>query len=161
MSGETRRPTWELFEYAPCKMAYAGAAWLAAALKRPLSPFEACVADILGAAYLGIYHIEGAHKGEWTHCRVEVTVQSDLATWDFDYLTRLVVLSHDACVRLSIGQAGPRRMRLSFWPRLREGGVSERHPTMEAAIATVRERIVDMRREGGSVEPRSEAVNCG
>lgn len=155
-----RRPPRERFEYTPREMAYAGAEWLAEQLRRDLSPFEACVADILGAAYLGIYHIERVDRGEWKSYRVEVVVDNDLATWDFDYLTRLVVLAHDACVRLSIGHGGPRRMKLCFWPRLREGGISERHPTMESAIASVRERIVDLRRDGDATRPVvARAVN--
>lgn len=62
-----------------------------------------------------------------------------LATFDFDYLTRLVVLAHDRCVRVEVVSSGPGHVGLELHKRFgRDGGVSERHPTMEQAIERVR-----------------------
>lgn len=74
---------------------------------------------------------------------IEVRWDRDLATFDFDALTQLVVRCHDACVRLSMcGRGGRRRcLTLMFHPRNgREGAMYERHPTIEDAIAKVRAR---------------------
>lgn len=98
---------------------------------------------VLAIAYRGIHHVDG-----WSRRRVqaigvgalcEVTVYAgDLATFDFDVLTRLVVAAHDQCTRLSLRQAGPRHLKLMFHLRQREGRIYERHPTIEEAIASVR-----------------------
>lgn len=62
-----------------------------------------------------------------------------LSTFDFDYLTRLVVLAHDACVRVEIVSSGPGRIGLVLHKRAgRTGSSYDRHPTMEEAIERVR-----------------------
>lgn len=62
-----------------------------------------------------------------------------LSTFDFDYLTRLVVLAHDACVRVEVVSSGPGRIGLVLHKRAgRTGSSYERHPTMEEAIERVR-----------------------
>lgn len=62
-----------------------------------------------------------------------------LSTFDFDYLTRLVVLAHDACVRVEIVSSGPGRIGLVLHKRAgRTGSSHDRHPTMEEAIERVR-----------------------
>lgn len=62
-----------------------------------------------------------------------------LSTFDFDYLTRLVVLAHDACVRVEIVSSGPGRIGLVMHKRAgRTGNSFDRHPTMEEAIERVR-----------------------
>jgi hypothetical protein len=54
-----------------------------------------------------------------------------------------VVAAHDECVRLEVSNGGPYQLRLSFWVRQREGRMSERHPTLEAAIEVCRRRRVE------------------
>ena len=62
-----------------------------------------------------------------------------LSTFDFDYLTRLVVLAHDACVRVEIVSSGPGRIGMVLHKRAgRTGSSYDRHPTMEEAIERVR-----------------------
>lgn len=60
----------------------------------------------------------------------------DMATYDFDQLTRLVLLAHDKCIRASIMQSGPRRIGIAIWKRsARTGNMYEKHPTIETALA--------------------------
>lgn len=62
-----------------------------------------------------------------------------LSTYDFDGLTRLVFMAHDACIRIEIMPSGPGLIGLTLYKRhQREGGISERHPTIEEALATWR-----------------------
>jgi len=62
-----------------------------------------------------------------------------LSTFDFDYLTRLVVLAHDACVRVEIVSTRPGRVGLVLHKRAgRTGSSYDRHPTIEEAIERVR-----------------------
>lgn len=59
-----------------------------------------------------------------------------LSTFDFDTLTRLVLLAHDRCVRVEMVQGGPGRVGIAIWQRrTREGDIATRHPTMEQALA--------------------------
>lgn len=65
----------------------------------------------------------------------------DLSTFDFDTLTRLVLLAHDYCIRASIEQSGPRMVKIIIWKREgREGSISSRHPTIEEVFLKWRER---------------------
>ena len=61
-----------------------------------------------------------------------------LATFDFNELTRLVILAHDRAIRVELTTAGPGRVGIVLHQRKREGAMYERHPTIEEAIAKVR-----------------------
>jgi len=64
--------------------------------------------------------------------------RGDLATYDYNDLTRLVLLAHDMCYRASISPINFNTVEIAIWPRKREGGMSERHPTIEQAIERFR-----------------------
>lgn len=87
---------------------------------------------------LGEHHIPGkirAYGPAWY-----INFHHDLSTFDFDYLTRLVFLAHDRCVRASIQQSGPRMIKIIIWAREgRDGSMYERHPTIEHALSEWRE----------------------
>lgn len=131
------------------RMQYAGAEWAANCLRRELTPFESVVADILGAAWQGIYHLEdtnhGVSRGKWRGDVVEVVFCQGLATYDFDWLTALVVLAHDSHTRLEIRPVNFHNVRLTFSQRKRSGDTFERHPTMESAMERVRMSRADLR----------------
>ena len=61
-----------------------------------------------------------------------------LATFDFDELTRLVFMAHDKCVRVGVEHGGLKALRIAIWPRNREGGMSMRHPDIETALSNWR-----------------------
>lgn len=64
---------------------------------------------------------------------------SQLSTFDFAGLTRLVIAAHDECVRVSVMNSGPRQIKLTFHDRKRSGEHSyERHPTIEQALESYR-----------------------
>ena len=125
---------------------YAGAEWLERQLEydgKKVSDFGRKVADLLGDAFGGIYHIDEflfKKKVDWSNTwHIQISYNRDLATFDFNTLTRLVVLCHDRCIRMNIKPASPGYLYLQFWPRDgREGDVSKRHPTIETAIELVR-----------------------
>lgn len=70
-----------------------------------------------------------------------VTHIGDLATFDFDMLTKLVVMAHDFCYRSSISTSGINRIKIAIWKRNRDGGFTERHPTIEENISLVRKKF--------------------
>ena len=58
-----------------------------------------------------------------------------LSTVDFDMLTKLVMLAHDRCIRVELAGGGPRHVGIILHARhTREGGIFDRHPTMEEAL---------------------------
>ena len=84
--------------------------------------------------YHGKHHIPGkiSEYGEgWA-----VNHYGDLSTFDFDTLTRLVFLAHDRCMRVSILQSGPLRVKIAVWKReSRKGHISLIHPTIKQALS--------------------------
>ena len=95
---------------------YAGADWLQG--YRDLSPLGVDVADILGQAWAGIYHLdkEVLHKRcDWKSDRwIEVVINGPLSTWDNSRLTALLVLCHSKKIRLQLAGAALGYLRLAF-----------------------------------------------
>lgn len=71
---------------------------------------------------------------------ISVTDFRDLATYDFHLLTELVFLAHDMCIRVSVSPGPSGKYKLMLWQRQREGAIGKRHPTIEEALATYREK---------------------
>jgi hypothetical protein len=123
---------------------YYGSEWLRT---QDVSPLGKEVADILGQVFLGIYHLDGSqsnlYKVNWREKYfIEINISYGLATFDFDHLTRLVTLCHDRMIRLEIKPCNFRYMKLIFHQRkVREGDISERMPTLESHVQSIRENI--------------------
>jgi len=123
-------------------MKYAGAEWLKRQLDYDPSPLGCEVADFLGDVWLGLYHMEQSAilKTWWNDplC-IKITVYGDLATVDFNKLTTLVVLAHDRMLRVNLCGCGPRYMKMLIHKRdVRDGCISERCPTIEDHISSIR-----------------------
>lgn len=89
--------------------------------------------------YRGEHHFPAALKryGEgWSMSHL-----GSLATFDFDDLTRLVLLAHACCIRVQVESSGPNKLRIAIWKREREGSTFERHPTIEQAIESYRGKL--------------------
>ena len=91
-------------------------------------------ADVVG----GFHHISGTIKPHGKGIKV-----SDRAfgwsTFDFDRLTRLVILAHDRMIRVALAQSGPYRVGFELYKRhTRVGSMSVRHPTLEQAMVSHR-----------------------
>ena len=97
----------------------------------------ACLmADIVG----GFHHVPGKIKPWGTG--IETSIFGSWATFDFNQLTVAVVLAHDRMIRMEIGSSGPRLFRVMFHKRVsRDGGIAERHPTLETAAESIRSKF--------------------
>ena len=89
--------------------------------------------------YHGAHHIPGKIKPfgrGWvvTHNR------GDLATYDYNELTRLVIMAHDKCYRVGIMHYNFNSLKIAIWKRKRDGAMHERHPTIEDAILSYRSK---------------------
>jgi hypothetical protein len=86
--------------------------------------------DLVG----GDHHITGTVFGFGRGIKCSV-FSGMLSTFDFDYLTRLVIMAHDRCIRAEILASGPGRIGIALHKRhTREGSISQRHPTIEQSI---------------------------
>lgn len=136
------------------RMSHAGADWLRQNLSyskkpRTISAFGESVADLLGYCWSGLYHLrpDAIERANWEDERwIMIGVgPSDLATWDFNTLTQLVVLGHDMGIRVSVHPAGTRGLKLGFGAR--EGRyvfgdtdscMARQHPSLEDHVAAIR-----------------------
>lgn len=97
--------------------------------------------DFFATLYGGRHHIPGGkYKGDnvnpWGPNAWQVAHYGDLATYDFDLLTRLVLLAHERCIRVGIQPCGPRHVRIGISRRERTDSIFTNHPTIEQAIAS-------------------------
>lgn len=95
-------------------------------------PKEAAI-DFFALFFLGRHHIPRNLKpwGDgWA-----VSAYDALSTFDFDGLTRLVFLAHDHAVRVEVTPCNPQMLRIAIWQRVRDGRISERHPTLDDAVS--------------------------
>lgn len=119
--------------------------WVERVIRRELGAFEHECCDLLDAVFAGIHNAPiNFDRAEFTAHHVLVRARwKSLATWDFNELTRLVVLAHDAMIRVEISAAAPKVLSIFMHPRLtrdKADGIARRMPTIEEAITVVRER---------------------
>jgi len=111
-----------------------------------ISPLGESVADLLGLVWRGLYHLDSRaiERTDWSdERRIAVRVSGELATWDYDELTQLVVVSHDMHLRLSIAPRGKSTELLftqregTFSYREREGFASKM-PQLDDHVIAIR-----------------------
>lgn len=95
-------------------------------------PFEQRAESVLSFVFDGMHHVYDLKKHPiyWSCIH-----SGDMSTFDFDLLTRLVFAAHHYCVRASVGNGGPRALKIMLHPRSgRDGRFSQRHPTLMQAL---------------------------
>lgn len=96
-------------------------------------------AEMLADLFYGWHHIQGEIKQSGRGIKLNTTASNWAATYDYDGLTRAVVMGHDRMIRFEFQPSGPRMMQLHLSKRhLRDGRMHERHPTLEDAVAAIR-----------------------
>lgn len=86
--------------------------------------------------YGGQHYLPGEVK-EYGHGWCINDRYARLSTYDFNGLTKLVLMAHKYAVRVDIQPSGPKMIKICIWQRKREGSFSERHPTIETAIQDI------------------------
>lgn len=99
--------------------------------------------EMLCDLFFGAHHVHGkiyecGPKGIYINC---TNANNVFGTFDYSNLTRAVIMAHDRCIRFSIEPSGPSMLKLVFHKQhKRDGQMHERHPTLEQAIETLRDR---------------------
>lgn len=108
-----------------------------------LSPFQRNVMNICGMVFGGIYNAPIAWNGViWRFGNgIAIPVRGGMATFDYNPLTALVFLCHEARIRCEIDPHNMRYLLLCFWQRTHEGGMNGRHPNLAEAVAKFREYL--------------------
>lgn len=89
--------------------------------------------------FFGDHHFPSEMK-EWGNGWSMAVTQS-ISTYDFNHLTRLVLMAHDRCIRVEISPRGMNRMLIIIHKRVRgKESMSKVHPTMEEAIHFIRQQ---------------------
>ena len=122
-----------------------GTAWLRSCRKE-VSENGSRVAELINWWLRGIYHAQSdVLRADWSGDFVELIYYArggQLATYDADDLTRLVVGAHDAAIRVSIEACNPQYLRLWFHPRSRNGeNFYSRHPSMIGRLIRWTDRL--------------------
>jgi len=113
---------------------------------KEISPLGESVAEVLGTVFSGLYHLSDTSlkKANWANSHfLEIVIRGSLSSWDSSLLTWLVVLAHDAMLRLDIEGAANGYLRLRFHRRETrwEPGINSSMsaiPTMETHLTHIR-----------------------
>lgn len=103
--------------------------------------------EFFSKLYGGVHRIPGA-RYKWENVRPyvvkgcwQVSHAGDIATYDYDQLTRLVFLAHEMCIRAGITPCGPRHIRIYITARERVDSYTQGHPTLAEAMDKLREQL--------------------
>lgn len=100
-----------------------------------LNEFPRRAFDILGIVGGGIYNAPIAWKSIYITPRmIVVQWRNSMSTFDFDELTKLVFLCHEARIRAGVAPGAPRHLEIMLSERAADGGLSARHPNLDEAI---------------------------
>lgn len=135
---------------------YAGADWVLENLKyeegnRAMSPLGINVANLLGDWARGIYHLDRQslmdvnwENDYWVEFVMNYRRAAlSLCTIDFSFLTDLVVLSHDRCLRVEIEPMSHWSLKFIFHQRQRGDNWARDMPTMEDHLKRIRTGFKD------------------
>lgn len=89
--------------------------------------------------FSGAHHVHGKLHEWGSGIRLNTSQTGAFCTFDFSRLTFAVLMAHDRCIRFGIEPSGPGMLGLTLYKRhSREGGMSERHPTIVQALEVYR-----------------------
>ena len=99
--------------------------------------------QMLADIFYGFHHVHGGLHPWGDGIALNASYGSNkFATFDFNALTRTVLMAHDRMIRFAIEPSGPGMLKLVLHKRhSREGHMYERHPTIQEAIATYRKEF--------------------
>lgn len=92
-------------------------------------------AGFLRDLFRGFHHVIGTVKPATARGIQFLAHHPHMATFDYNNLTRAVIMAHDRCIRFEVAAGTPGKLRLLLHKRSgRQGQMHERHPTMTQAL---------------------------
>jgi len=121
--------------------------WIEQKYKLKVSKFMQEVLDILDCVYSGLHHTN--YYDQWKrnqYCETRsaeyVDRANELSTYDFNRLTKLVVLGHDKGIRISVTSDKKKGLVILFHNRMGNQSdnfpINKKHPKLIDAIKQVR-----------------------
>lgn len=87
----------------------------------------------------GFHHVLGKFKEFGSGIEINTSTRR-FATYDYDGMTRIVVLAHDRCIRAEFAPSGAGKLKIILHKRhSREGDMTEKHPTLEDNVKRIRQ----------------------
>lgn len=116
--------------------------------------------DFFSLLYNGRNHIPSEIKSNNCGGWVCDHFCNEISTFDSNYLTKLVLLSHDLCVRSSIQLCRVKNvLYISIWKKYERDGLPwDTHPTIESVLEVWRKnhKPVDKNKTAPKTAPQSE-----
>jgi hypothetical protein len=117
-----------------------------------MDTFKERAIRVINGAFGGTHHVTSLKFPDDGHCTLLV---SELSTYDYAGMTKLVVFCHDECVRGDIGNGGPRMLKVTLSAR------AHKHPHPDSGAHPGLEQHVEHIRKGGSYQPLFDQLREG
>lgn len=102
--------------------------------KKLLMLTEKEATDFFSDFYGGAHHIPGHKLHEFGYGWYVKHDRGELCTYDFNQLTRLVLMAHERAIRVCVAPHTFNTVKVIIHKRQQDGKYFERHPTIEKAI---------------------------
>lgn len=97
-------------------------------------PFDEKIELFIDYVFGGRHHTRSV---EFAKCCYLIKFYQDLATWDGNILTKIVVAAHDLGLRVDAQPNGMRGMRVMIHNRKQREGMMAGHPTLEQHLQRI------------------------
>lgn len=107
--------------------------------------------EMLCDLFYGAHHVFGIVRPSRKNGIVinSSNCSNHFGSFDYNNLTRAVVMAHDRMIRFSIEPSGPGMLKLSFHKRCsRDGDMAQCHPELEVAVDKIRKSFVQKESKG-------------
>lgn len=109
--------------------------WLNSYRKDWMSDDQWLLSLFLCRLFRGFHHCPEIKE---SNCRGNIAVNTRtgyFANYDYDYLTKAVIMAHNWGVRIQISGSGPGMIKISLWKRkCRDGDICDMMPTIQDMI---------------------------
>lgn len=86
--------------------------------------------------FRGFHHCPEIKQSNCGNRNISINTRTQyFANYDYDYLTKMVIMAHNWGVRVAITGSAPGMFKIMLWKRhVRDGDISERMPTIEHMV---------------------------
>lgn len=91
--------------------------------------------------FRGFHHAPEIKQSNCGNRNISINTRTSyFANYDYDYLTKMVIMAHNWGVRVAISGSAPGMFKITLWKRhVREGDICDRMPTIDQMIEMYRD----------------------